>query len=271
MNCNDLRKINDLIIVRGGGDIASGTVARLHRCGYRVLILETEQPMAIRRSVAFADAVYDGRKTVEGVTAEKIDTVEQCRAVWERGNVPLLIDPACLVLNDVTPSVLVDAILAKRNCGTTRDMAALTIGLGPGFSAPEDVDVVIETARGHNLGRVIRQGCAAADTGVPGAIAGVAAERVIHAPCSGRLAIVRDISSAVKAGEQIATVDGETVATTIDGIVRGMIRNGFCVTKNMKIADIDPRPDEFDNCFTISDKARCISGSVLEAILSFQK
>lgn len=257
-----------LIVVRGAGDIASGTIVRLQRCGFPVLVLEAERPSAIRRAVSFSDAVYDGNKTVEGVTAEKIDTPDQRFAVWNRGHVPLMIDPCCRRLEALAPTVLVDAILAKKNRGTTKHMAALTVGLGPGFVAGGDVDVVIETARGHHLGRLIRVGSASADTGVPGPVAGVSRERVIHAPCSGRLSILCDIGSSVKKGEEIARVDDVAVLATIDGIVRGMIRDRFAVTRGLKIADIDPRREERENCFTISDKARCVSGAVLEAILA---
>lgn len=259
---------SDLIIIRGGGDIASGTIARLFLCGYKVLVLETEQPTAIRRTVSFSDAVYDSKKTVEGVSAERVHSLLDCSAVWGRGRVPLLVDPQCCVLDEVTPSVLIDAILAKRNCGITKDMADFTIGLGPGFVAGEDVDVVIETSRGHNLGRVITTGPASLNTGIPGVIAGVSKERVIRATCTGTLSIIKDIGTQVEKGELIAQVDGTPVSATINGIVRGMIRDQFQVTKGLKIADIDPRMEEYDNCFTISDKARCISGGVLEAILS---
>jgi xanthine dehydrogenase accessory factor len=188
--------------------------------------------------------------------------------VWGRGNVPVLIDPHCYVLEELTPSVLIDAILAKRNCGITKNMADLTIGLGPGFVAGEDVDVVIETSRGHNLGRVITFGPASSNTGIPGMVAGVSKKRVIHAPCTGTLSIVKDVGTQVEQGEPIAHVDGTLVPATISGLVRGMIRDQFQVTKGLKIADIDPRMEEYDNCFTISDKARCISGGVLEAILT---
>jgi len=258
----------DLVVVRGGGDIASGTIARLSRCGFNVLVLETEQPTAIRRSVSFSDAVFDGKKTVEGVTAEKIGSFLECSAVWGRGNIPILIDPQCSVLDELTPVVLIDAILAKKNCGISKDMAELTIGLGPGFVAGEDVDIVIETSRGHDLGRIITRGPASANTGIPGVIAGVSKERVIHAPCTGVLSIVKDIGARVEKGETIAQVDGTAVTATISGLVRGMIRDQFSVTKGLKIADIDPRTKEYENCFTISDKARCVSGGALEAILS---
>lgn len=271
MTNHDADMKNELVIVRGAGDIASGTIVRLFRCGFKVIVLETEYPSAIRRTVSFSDAVYDGKKTVEGVTAEKIGSFDECSSAWERGHVPLLIDPQCRVLDDVTPWVLIDAILAKRNCGITKAMAALTIGLGPGFVAGEDVDVVIETSRGHNLGRIIKTGPAICNTGIPGVIAGVSRERVIHAPCSGTLSIIRDIGSRVKKGETIAQVDDTPVTATINGIVRGMIRDQFQVAKRLKIADIDPRVEELDNCFTISDKARCISGGVLEVILSLRR
>lgn len=163
-----------------------------------------------------------------------------------------------------------DAILAKKNLGTTKDMAPLTIGLGPGFCAGADVDAVIETKRGHNLGRIIRQGSAYPNTGIPGIIGGYGAERVIHAPAAGRMKNRSKIGDIVEAGQVLAVIEGEDgsteVSATIDGLLRGLIRDDYPVTKGFKIADIDPRKEELANCFTISDKARCIAGSVLEVI-----
>lgn len=260
-----------LIIVRGAGDISTGTIHRLWSAGYRVLALETAQPAAIRRQVAFSEAVYQGQAEVEGATAVRIESPKQTETAWEADRIPLLVDPEGDCIGKMNPDVLVDAILAKRNLGTKKSMAPLTIGLGPGFVAGEDVHYVIETMRGHNLGRIITSGTAVPNTGVPGMVGGYAKERVIHAVADGVLHVVCDIGTKVAVGETIAeirTASGEAVpvCTEIAGIVRGMIRDGYLVTKGFKIADVDPRIGELKNCYTISDKARCIAGSVLELV-----
>lgn len=261
-----------VVLVRGAGDLATGTILRLHNCGFRVLAVECARPSAIRRRAAFCEAVFDGAATVEGVTARLIDRIEQADAVWNAGEIPLIVDETAVCAAACAPTVLVDAILAKRNLGTTRDMAPITIGLGPGFTAGGDVDAVVETMRGHRLGRVIYDGAALPNTGVPGSIAGFAAERVIHAPASGAMTFVRspepvDIGSIVRKGQTIGFVGGVPVTATLDGVLRGLIREGYPVTEGLKIADIDPRAQEVQNCTTVSDKARAIAGGVLEAML----
>lgn len=261
-----------VVLVRGAGDLATGTILRLHNCGFRVLAVECARPSAIRRRAAFCEAVFDGTATVEGVTARLIDRIEQADAVWNAGEIPLIVDETAVCAAACAPAVLVDAILAKRNLGTTRDMAPITIGLGPGFTAGGDVDAVVETMRGHRLGRVIYEGAALPNTGVPGPIAGFAAERVIHAPASGAMTFVRspepvDIGSIVQKGQTIGFVGGVPVTATLDGVLRGLIREGYPVTEGLKIADIDPRAQEVQNCTTVSDKARAIAGGVLEAML----
>ena len=260
----------DLIIVRGAGDISSGTIHRLARAGFAVLALEVERPSAIRRKVAFSEAVYDGAATVEGVTAVRIAGIQEIDEVLARGDVPLLTDPAGESIRRLRPAAVVDAILAKRNLGTTMDMAPLTVALGPGFAAGRDVHYVIETMRGHDLGRIIAEGSAAPNTGVPGVIGGYGAERVIHAPAAGVFRMRRDIGSVVDKDEIIGIIvsgDGEVpVRTQIAGILRGVIRDGYPVTKGFKLADVDPRLEQLKNCTTISDKARCIAGSVLELV-----
>lgn len=261
-----------VVLVRGAGDLATGTILRLHNCGFRVLAVECARPSAIRRRAAFCEAVFDGAATVEGVTARLIDRIEQADTVWNAGEIPLIVDETAVCAAACAPAVLVDAILAKRNLGTTRDMAPITIGLGPGFTAGGDVDAVVETMRGHRLGRVIYEGAALPNTGVPGPIAGFAAERVIHAPASGAMTFVRspepvDIGSIVQKGQTIGFVGGVPVTATLDGVLRGLIREGYPVTEGLKIADIDPRAQEVQNCTTVSDKARAIAGGVLEAML----
>ena len=259
-----------MIIVRGAGDISTGTIHRLFCAGFQVLALETGHPSAIRRQVAFSEAVYDGTATVENVTAVRIDQAEQAESVLEQGKVPLLVDPAGESIRRLKPYAVVDGILAKKNLGTSMGMAPLTIALGPGFEAGKDVHYVIETMRGHNLGRIISFGYAAANTGIPGIIGGYGAERVIHSPAAGHFRQLREIGNEVLAGETIGTVlsgDQEIpVNTQIAGILRGIIRDGFPVSEGFKLADVDPRLEEKKNCFTISDKARCIAGSVLELV-----
>ncbi len=263
---------NDLIVVRGAGDIATGTIHRLRKAGYRVLALETDKPSAIRRKVAFSEAVYDNETTVEGVTAVLTESLVSAERIMSEKKVPLLIDPYGGSISVLKPKAVIDAILAKKNLGTNRKMAPLTIALGPGFEAGCDVDYVIETQRGHKLGRIISTGCAKANTGVPGIINGYGAERVMHASENGTLELKRDIGDFVRQDEAIAEIINENgrfpVRASITGLLRGIIHDGFKVGKGLKIADIDPRQEEYDNCFTISDKARCIAGSVLELVIS---
>ena len=265
-----LMKNNFLVVVRGGGDMATAVVHRLWRAGFRVLVLETAFPAAIRRQVAISEAVYGGTACVEGMTAVRIESVHEMDAAWDQGCIPLLIDPEGASISALSPDVVVDAIIAKKNLGTRMDMAPFTVALGPGFDAGKDVHAVIETMRGHNLGRIITAGFASPDTGIPGSIGGYAAERVMHAQAAGTLRNVKCIGDFVQQGETIAVIEtGESqipVTASITGLIRGLIRNGFPVTKGFKIADIDPRREEYANCFTISDKARCSAGSVLEVV-----
>ena len=307
---NQIIKKNLLIICRGAGDLATGIIHRLHRAGHRVIALETDYPAAIRRQVSFCEAVYDGSAAVEGVTARLVPALADAEtdtetysgindtpaahivsekwdssaieAVLEAGEVPLLIDPKGESIALLKPDVVVDAIIAKKNLGTTINMAPLVIGVGPGFTAGQDVHLVIESMRGHNLARIITDGMAQPNTGVPGNIAGFTSERVIHAPAAGYIYDVRKIGDIVQKGDEIARIypDKESydnalseyvpVNATITGIIRGLIREGYYFRKGFKIADIDPRESELTNCFTISDKARSIAGSVLEAVSAFE-
>lgn len=259
-----------LIIVRGGGDMATAVIHRLHGAGFAVLALEAEYPAAIRRQVAISEAVYEGRAAVEGMTAVRIAHAEEAAAVIADGCVPVLVDPEGRCIKKLRPAAVIDAIIAKRNLGTRMDMAPLTVALGPGFTAGRDVHFVIETMRGHNLGRIIRDGKALPNTGVPGRIGGCAAERVMHAAQDGILRNRKSIGEYVELGETIAVIENASgvhpVPASISGLIRGLIRDGFPVSKGFKIADIDPRREEYANCFTISDKARCIAGSVLELV-----
>lgn len=266
--------MKDFIIVRGGGDLATGTVYKLKRCGFPVLILETANPAAIRRTVSFSEAVFQGHQTVEGITCYLAENLEQAKQFLNEGKLTMLVDPSGESILELQPMAVVDAILAKKNLGTSRDMAPITVGLGPGFTAGCDVDAVIETKRGHTLGMVLRSGRAAPNTGIPGVIGGFGRERVIYCPAEGILRNVKKITDTVSKGETIAVVETNTgiipVAATLDGIIRGLIRDGYPVSMGFKIADIDPRIEELENCFTISDKARCIAGGVLEAILQLK-
>ena len=266
--------MKDLIIVRGGGDLATGTIYKLYKCGFPVLILEVAKPSAIRRNVAFSEAVYEGRQTVEDVTCYRADSIAQAVALLKEGKLAVLADPKADAIARLKPMAVVDAILAKKNLGTNRSMAPITVGLGPGFEAGNDVDAVIETNRGHHLGRVILSGCAAPNTGIPGIIGGFGKERVLYSPAAGILRNVCKITDTVKKGELLAWVETDTgkvpVCASMDGLLRGLIRDGYPVTAGFKIADIDPRMEEYENCFTISDKARCIAGGVVEAILQLK-
>ena len=255
-----------LVIVRGAGDLATGTIHALVSAGYPVVALEVPQPSSIRREVSFSEAVYDGRKTVEGITAVRANSAAEALTLAAEGTPAILVDPACNILETVRPAVLIDAVLAKRNLGTHRDMAPLTIALGPGFEAGVDVDYVVETMRGPALGRVIEEGFALPNTGIPSVVGGFAAERVIHAPASGILQAVRKIGDRVEKGETIAMIGEILVTASLTGVLRGLIRDGYPVKKGLKIADIDPRPDSYPLCFQISDKSRRIAQSVLTIV-----
>jgi xanthine dehydrogenase accessory factor len=266
--------MKDLIIVRGGGDLATGTIYKLYKCGFSVLILETQKPSAIRRNVAFSEAVYQQTQTVEDITCYHAASLSQAQSLLQEGKLAILVDPQGTSIPKLKPLAVVDAILAKKNLGTHREMAPITVALGPGFTAGVDVDAVIETKRGHNLGRVLWQGAAAPNTGIPGIIGGYGKERVIHCPADGILRNICKITDTVTKGQQIAVVETGSgnvpVLASLDGLLRGLIRDGYPVTKGFKIADIDPRTEEYQNCFTVSDKARCIAGGVVEAILQLK-
>ena len=263
--------MNNLIIVRGGGDLATGTIYKLHQCGFPVLVLEVPSPSAIRRNAAFSEAVYEGTQRVEDVTCCLADSIENAQALLNQGKLTMLVDPKGEAIHQLKPLAVVDAILAKKNLGTNRGMAPITGALGPGFEAGSDVDAVVETQRGHNLGRVLWQGKAAANTGIPGMIGGYGKERVIYSPAAGIVRNVCHITDTVQKGQTIAVIEADTeevpVTATLDGLLRGLIRDGYRVPEGFKMADIDPRVEEYDNCFTISDKSRCIAGGVVEAVL----
>lgn len=295
---------DQLVIVRGGGDIATGTIRTLRRAGFPVLILESAHPSAIRRTVALSEAVYEGSATVEDVSVTLAHNLDEAEYLLFQDGIAMLVDPDGAAIRDIIHSgekyaewdtglttlegggrhlfltCVVDAILAKKNLGTTKDMAPLVIALGPGFTAGRDCDVVIETMRGHSLGRAITEGEALHNTGTPGLIAGHAQDRVIHSPAAGIVKTRAAIGDIVEEGQPIASIipeessprlgePGVPVRATFTGLLRGLIRDGYPVPEGFKIADIDPRASEHDNCFRISDKARAIGGAVLTELIHF--
>jgi len=257
------QKDKKTIIIRGGGDLATGVVQKFVRTGFNVLILEVKTPTAIRRSVALCEAAYDGYAKVEDIECRKIESPEDAEQCWRNGITALLIDPDGKCINEIKPAAVIDAIIAKRNLGTSLSMADITIALGPGFNAGEDVHAVIETKRGHDLGRLILKGSAAPDTGIPGEIAGESMLRVIRAPQEGVIVHRKQIGDIVKQGEILFTINDHEIQAPINGLLRGLIRENIKVNKGMKVADIDSRTDV--DWRGISDKARCIGGAALEA------
>lgn len=257
----------EVVIVKSGGDLASGIIQKLHRVGFRVLVLETQTPTAIRRMVSFAEAIYEGKKEIEGIIAIHTKNIIEIYHAWSMDYIPVLIDPNGDYIEKFKPIAVVDAIIAKRNIGMKKDLAPITIAVGPGFTAGKDCDVVIESNRGHDLGRLIYEGEAEPNTGIPGTIAGYSVERVLYAPDEGTTELIHKIGDIVKVGDIIGYVNDKSINTKLDGVIRGLIRDGTYVTKDMKIGDVDPRLDQINNCYTISDKARAIGGGVLEAIM----
>jgi xanthine dehydrogenase accessory factor len=262
-----------LVAVKGAGDLASGVIHRLVRAGFPVMATELAQPTVVRRTVAFAEAVAQETMSVEGVTARLATSPEEVKTAISWGEVPVIVDEDVTILKQIRPTVLVEATLSKYNSGITRDDAVIVIALGPGYEAGKDVHAVIETNRGHNLGRVYLEGRAEPNTGVPGAIGGYSIERLLRSPAQGQLYGVRQIGDLVQAGETVALVKSEEnsnvpVTAAITGILRGLVRDNLYVRQGMKVGDIDPRAER-EHCFTISDKSRAIAGGVLEAILYF--
>ena len=253
------------IVVRGGGDLATGVVQKFFRAGFPVVILEIPAPTAIRRNVSLCEAAYDGFAQVEDIRCRRAAGINKMESCWQDGIVPLLVDPAGESIPAIRPAAVIDAIVAKQNTGTNRSMAEITIALGPGFCAGEDTDIVIETMRGHDLGRLIFNGCARPNTGIPGVIGGKSEQRVLHAPVSGTVFHRKNIGDIVACGETLFTVGEKPVYAPFNGLLRGLIREGLYVPQGKKAADVDPRTDI--DWRTISDKARCIGGAALEAYL----
>ncbi|MGO9565961.1 MAG: selenium-dependent molybdenum cofactor biosynthesis protein YqeB [Desulfomonilaceae bacterium] len=255
------------ILIRGAGEMATGTACRLHSAGFRKLLMtEIDKPLTVRRMVSFSEALHERSWGVEGVEAKAIQTLDQIATLWQEQRIPILVDPAASSRAAFKPDVLLDAILAKKNLGTTMNDAPLVIAFGPGFCAGKDAHCVVETNRGHDLGRLILQGEAAADTGTPGDIQGHTTLRVLRSPSDGIFESDRHIGSLVQEGELIGQVAGQPVKASLNGVIRGLIRSGTPVSRRLKIGDIDPRGNP-SYCNTISEKARAIGGTALEAIL----
>lgn len=257
-----------LILIRGAGDIASGIALRLHRAGFSVAMTDIAHPTTIRRTVAFSDAVINGTQMVEGVTARCAEDADAVHAALAAGEIPVLVDPDCACCAFLKPDALVDAILAKRNLGTTISDAPIVVGVGPGFTAGTDCHAVVETMRGHTLGRVYYSGTALPNTNIPGLIGGFAGERVLRAPADGVFQGRHSIGDLVESGEVVGTVAGKAMTATISGVLRGLLADGVTVTAGMKAGDVDPRGEQ-TYCAQVSDKALAVAGGVLEAILHF--
>ena len=257
-----------LVLIKGAGDLATGVAVRLHHAGIRVVMTDLARPTAVRRTVAFCQCIYDGVTRVEDVTARRVGGVPEAEQTLEAGEIPVLVDPEAEILQKMPFDALVDAILAKRNTGTVLTDAPIVIALGPGFTAGVDCRAVVETMRGHDLGRVILEGGALPNTGVPGDVAGFSRERLIRASADGTFHPLRGIGDFVEGGDVVAMVDGTPVLAAMSGMVRGMLPEGLPVKKGMKAGDIDARRVR-EHCFTVSDKARAIGGGVLEGLLRF--
>lgn len=253
------------VLIKGGGEIATAVAHKLHRCGFKVVITELEKPRMVRRNVCFANCIYKNIWSVEGVTSVLINNYFDIEKEQNFGRIPVVIDPDCKSKDYIKPYVIIDGILAKKNMGTTINDAPIVIGLGPGFTAGFDVHSVIETQRGHDLGRVILKGSAKVDTGIPGEILGYTVERVLRAPADGVIHNILDIGCLVEKKDVICEIGGIPVSPNIKGVLRGLIQDGMYVYKNDKIGDIDPR-GIIQYCSSISDKGRCIAGGVIEAI-----
>ena len=259
---------NLTILIKGAGEIASGVAHRLFCSHYRVCLTEIPHPLAVSRGVSFCEAVYEGEKEVEGVVAKLVTSPEQVFEVWAESKIPLIVDPQALIKDFLHPDVLIDAIMAKKNLGTKMDDAPLVIGLGPGFQAGRDVHVVIETNHSDNLGRIIVQGEAEKDTGIPIDIGGLTSKRVFHAPVDGRFHPIKDIGDQVSAGEAVAVIEQQPIKAEISGMLRAMLRKELEVKRGTKLGEIDPINTEKENCSVIRSKMRKISAGVLKAILT---
>ena len=258
--------MNRLILMRGGGDLGSAAAHKLKRSGFDVVIAEIETPLVVRRTVSYAQAVIEGESSVEGIAAEKAGSMNEIGKILSAGRIPVVVDPGLTLMKQLNPYAVVDSTMSKKNRGMTIGMAPFTLALGPGFTAGKDVDAVIETKRGHFLGQIIYTGRAIPDTGIPEPVHGRGEERVLRAPCHGRVRHERDIGDTVKKGDTICSVDGMPVKAPFGGTLRGLIMQGITVKKGLKIGDVDPRSCKA-YCYSFTDKARSVAGGVLEAVL----
>ena len=256
-----------LVAIRGGGDLATGVAVRLHRAGFSVLVLEIQQPLAVRRLVALAEAIYAGRVIVEGIEGRRADSPAEVASLLQTGVIPVLVDPQAASTSGLRPAAIVDGRMRKAPSELPLDAAPLIVGLGPGFEAGVDCHAVIETRRGHHLGRILWQGRASPDTKVPEAVEGYAVDRVLRAPRSGVMQGLATIGSLVRQGDALLAIDGQQVVAPFDGALRGLLHDGVRVERGMKVGDLDPRR-ETRFCREVSDKALAVGGAALEAILS---
>jgi xanthine dehydrogenase accessory factor len=253
-------------LVRGGGDLATGVIYRLHRAGFPIVVLELEYPRVVRRAVSAAEAIYCGRHVVEGMVVQRVESVNDIANCLAAGNVPILVDPQAECLKELHPMLLVDGTMRKQNIDSQLESAELVIGLGPGFTVGENCHVVVETNRGHNLGRVYWSGHAESDTGVPEAVSGFDVERVLRAPVAGKVQARCEIGETLQTGDLIAAIEHQSIVAPFAGVLRGIIHSGVEVAAHEKIGDLDPRNNR-EYCFLISDKSLAIGGGVLEALL----
>ncbi len=255
-----------VILIRGGGEVASGVAHGLARAHFRVCVTETSHPLAVSRGVAFCEAIYDGEKEVEGIVARHVESADEIPEAWRENKLPIIVDSEASIRDALNPHVLIDAIMAKRNLGTRITDAPLVIGLGPGFQAGRDVHIVVETNNSESTGKVILEGEAEEDTGVPITIGGLTFERVLHSPSDGLFLTDKQIGDLVAAGEVVASVAEQPVQVEIGGVVRALLRSGTTVRKGAKLGEIDPSGNK-EVCYTIRPRVRAIAGGVLEAIL----
>jgi len=260
----------DIALVKGGGDLGTGVALYLHRQGYRVVVTELAQPLVVRRTVAMASAIYEGRVTIEGVVARRAEDYGGVLAAWEEGHIPVIINPTARIAQEVRPPVLVDAIMAKRNTGTVITDAPIVVALGPGFHASTDCHAVVETQRGPDLGRFYLVGATAPDSGVPGRVGGESTRRVMRAPVEGTFTGLARIGDHVQAGDVVASVNGLPVVAQLTGVVRGLLADGVNVEAGIKVGDIDPRDDP-SLCYRVSDKAWRVGEGVLSAIQALKR
>ena len=258
--------LRDIVAIRGGGEAGTAIAHKLRRSGFKVFIIENEYPISIRRTVAYAQAVFDNEIVVQGIKGIKVESMEGILEAWEKKQIPVIVDSECEVLQEIPVDILIDAISARKNMGTHRNMAAITIAIGPGFEADKDVDIVIETKRGHDQGRLIFKGSAEPGTSLPGESEGFDYSKVINSPADGIIKTFAEIGDNVAKGQKLAEVGGYTIRATQHGMLRGIIKDGTKVWKDLKIIEVDPEVTE-EQCYRLSQRSRDIAGGVIEAVM----